>query len=166
MAANHPENKILFTPTFFKLKGVTSHLSTLIWSQLCDYRPCKLSRPRDVINNIQSITHGSSCCPGKLLARRTAVVAWLPLVRALLLFFTPIQMDKTNKIPPTATSTMATVEDLMPSVCSSSLPSGSVEFPAGVAVEPLVASPSKGMTVHTIMTTPRAMSPTPRAHRA
>lgn len=165
MAAKHPKNKILFTPTIFmKLKGVMSHLSTLIWSQLCDYRPCKWTR--DVINNIQLITHGSSCCPGRLLARRTAVVAWLPLVRALLLFFTPIQMDKTNKIPPTATSTMATVEDLMPSVCSSSLPSGSVEFPAGVAVEPLGASPSKGMTVHTIMTMPRAMSPTPRAHRA
>lgn len=112
------------------------------------------------------MTHGSSCCAGKPLARRTAAVVRVPLLRALLLFLRPRLMDKINKITPTATSTMAIVEDLVVSVWSSSLSSGTVELPSRAVLEPPVASPSMGMTVHTIMTTPRAMSPNPRAHRA
>lgn len=112
------------------------------------------------------MTHCSSGCPGKPLARRTAAaVVWLPLVAPLLLFLTPRQMDRSNKMAPTATSTMATVEDLPGSVSSASLSMGAEELSAGVMVEP-PDSPSMGTTVHTIMTMPRAMSPNPRAHRA
>lgn len=112
-------------------------------------------------------THGSPCCPAAWSMRRTPVVAGrLLLLTERLLFLTPRQMDKSNKAAPTPTSTIATVEDFVLSDASSSSSSGTaVELP-GFVGESLEASPSIGMTVHTIITIPRAMSPTPRAQRA
>lgn len=63
---------------------------------------------------------------------------------------------------------MATTEDFLGSVFCPllpPLPGPAVELPDGV-VELLEFPCSMGITVHTIMTMPRAMSPIPRAHRA
>lgn len=70
--------------------------------------------------------------------------------------------------PPAPTSTIATNEDFLVSVFCPLLPpfpGPEVELPDGVG-ELVGASLSMGITVHTIITIPRAMSPTPKAQRA
>ncbi|TNN84014.1 hypothetical protein EYF80_005885 [Liparis tanakae] len=77
-------------------------------------------------------------------------------------------MANSNITAPTPTSTIATIEGFVASLSSSSLPSSpspSVEL-LDVGGPSPEFSLSIGITVHTIMTIPRAMSPTPRAHRA
>ena len=115
------------------------------------------------------MTHGTSC-PATWSMRLAPVAAgWLLLSSALFLLLTARQIAKINKAAPTPTSTMATVEDFVFSLRSIISSSSSlrlvVEF-LGEGVEGPEASPSIGITVHTIMMMPRAMSPTPRAHRA
>lgn len=115
------------------------------------------------------MTHGPSC-PATWSMRMAPVAAgWLLLLSALFLLLTARQIAKINKVTPTPTSTMATVEDFVLSMRSSISSLSSLRSVAellGVAVERPEASPSIGITVHTIMTMPKAMSPTPRAHRA
>lgn len=73
-------------------------------------------------------------------------------------------MAKISISAPTPTSTMATVGVLVaPELLPPPLLLGPVELPDGFGEAP--ESPP-GITVQTIMTMPRAMTPTPRAHRA